>query len=80
MIEQAGGGPSASIIEVGDGESTLVDDLLALGLLPLTVLDISQAAIAETKNRLGDEAECVRWVDRLETAKSCHEGVDLTGR
>lgn len=62
MIEQAGGGPSASIIDVGAGESTLVDDLLARGYSHLTVLDISQAAIAVTKNRLGDEAQRVRWM------------------
>lgn len=62
LIEQAGAGPSASIIDVGAGESTLVDDLLARGYPNLTVLDISQAAIAASRKRLGDTAEHVRWL------------------
>ena len=39
-----------------------MDDLLARGYSHLTVLDISQAAVAATKNRLEDKAESVRWV------------------
>ena len=62
LIEQAGAGPSASIIDVGAGESTLVDDLLARGYSNLSVLDISQAAIAASRKRLGDAAERVRWL------------------
>jgi SAM-dependent methyltransferase len=62
LIEQTGAGPSASIIDVGAGESTLVDDLLARGYSNLTVLDISQAAIAASRKRLGDAAERVRWL------------------
>jgi len=61
LIEQAGAGPSASIIDVGAGESTLVDDLLARGYVNLTVLDISQAAIAATRKRLSDVAKRVHW-------------------
>ena len=62
LIQQTGAGPSASIIDVGAGESTLVDDLLARGYCNLTVLDISQAAIAACKRRLDDAAERVRWL------------------
>lgn len=61
LIEQAGAGPSASIIDVGAGESTLVDDLLARGYSNLTALDISEAAISATRKRLGDRAQRVRW-------------------
>jgi hypothetical protein len=61
-IEQAGAGQSASIINVGAGESTLVDDLLARGYSRLTVLDISQAAIAASGMRPGDAAERDRWL------------------
>ena len=53
LIERAAGGRSASIIDVGGGESTLVDDLLACGYQNVTVLDISQTAIDVTKKRLG---------------------------
>ena len=62
LIEQAAAGVSASIIDIGAGESTLVDDLLARGYADLTVLDISQTAIAASKKRLGDAAERVRWL------------------
>src|SRR5215472_881130 len=53
---------SASIIDIGGGESTLVDDLLLRGYRELTVLDVSQTAIEVTKNRLGAAAEQVRWL------------------
>ena len=45
LIAQVAGGPAASIIDVGGGASTLVDDLLARGYRRLTVLDISPAAL-----------------------------------
>jgi 2-polyprenyl-3-methyl-5-hydroxy-6-metoxy-1,4-benzoquinol methylase len=53
---------SASIIDVGGGESTLVDDLLARGFQNMTVLDVSQAAIEATKKRLGQAADRVHWL------------------
>jgi SAM-dependent methyltransferase len=62
LIEETGAGPSASIIDVGAGESTLVDDLVARGYSNLTVLDISQAAVAASRKRLGDAAERVHWL------------------
>jgi SAM-dependent methyltransferase len=62
LIERVGAGPSASIIDVGGGESTLVDDLLARGYSNLAVLDISQVAIAASKKRLGGTAERVHWL------------------
>jgi SAM-dependent methyltransferase len=61
LIERVGDGPSASIIDVGGGESTLVDDLLVRGYSDLTVLDISQAAVEATRKRLGDSADRVQW-------------------
>jgi SAM-dependent methyltransferase len=62
LIARAAGNHSASIIDVGGGESTLVDDLLARGFLKLTVLDVSQTAIDVTKKRLGEMAQQVRWI------------------
>jgi len=61
LIEQAAAGHSASIIDVGGGESTLVDDLLAKGYENITVLDISQTAIDANRKRLGNAAEAVHW-------------------
>ncbi len=62
LIERAAESRSASIIDIGGGESTLVDDLLLRGYKNLTVLDVSQTAIEVTKKRLGQAAEQVRWL------------------
>lgn len=62
LIEEAGRGVSASIIDVGGGESSLVDDLLARGYQNITVLDISHTAIEVTKKRLKEAADRVRWI------------------
>ena len=62
LIERGAAGYSASIIDVGGGESTLVDDLLARGYENITVLDVSQTAIDVTKKRLGSEAEQINWL------------------
>ncbi len=53
---------AASIIDVGGGQSTLVDDLLAIGHRALTVLDLASAAIEKSQERLGPAAESVVWL------------------
>ena len=53
LVERATHSHSASIIDIGAGESTLVDDLLARGFKNVTVLDVSQTALNVTKKRLG---------------------------
>jgi len=62
LIERAVDARSASIIDVGGGESTLVDDLLLRGYQNITIFDVSQTAIDLTKSRLGLAAEQVRWL------------------
>lgn len=52
----------AAIVDVGGGESTLVDDLLASGYRNLTVLDISSTALEATRRRLGAPGESVKWI------------------
>ena len=52
-----------AIIDVGGGASTLVDDLLDAGYDDLTVLDLSGAALAVARARLGTRANTVRWVE-----------------
>jgi 2-polyprenyl-3-methyl-5-hydroxy-6-metoxy-1,4-benzoquinol methylase len=56
LIKRAAGDRTSSIIDVGGGESTLVDDLLEQGFQNITVLDVSQAAIEVNKARLGERA------------------------
>ena len=62
LIERATDVRIASVIDIGSGESTLVDDLLLRGCGNVTVLDVSQTAIDVTKKRLGAAAEKVRWI------------------
>lgn len=62
LIERAAAGLLASIIDVGGGESTLVDDMLARSYQNVTVLDISQTAIDATKKRLKELAGRVTWI------------------
>ena len=62
LIEHCAAGASASIIDVGAGESTLVDDLVGRGYREITVLDVSKTAIEATKQRLGRSAEYVHWM------------------
>jgi 2-polyprenyl-3-methyl-5-hydroxy-6-metoxy-1,4-benzoquinol methylase len=52
----------ASIIDVGGGASTLIDDLLQRRYRNLTVLDISQEALHLAQTRLGKAAESVHWL------------------
>ncbi len=54
---------SAHIIDVGGGASTLVDDLLAQGYSDVSVLDLSAYALQVAKERLGDTAHRVQWIE-----------------
>lgn len=62
LIESVAPGRDASIIDVGGGASRLVDALLARGFHDLTVLDLSEAALASARERIGAAGEAVRWV------------------
>ena len=62
LIEQATPDRDSAIIDIGAGEATLVDDLLAHGYNKLSVLDISQAAIDVVKQRLGAAASKITWL------------------
>lgn len=63
LLEQLGLAPASAIIDVGGGASTLVDALLERGVGSITVLDISGAALAHTKARLGARATSVQWIE-----------------
>jgi ubiquinone/menaquinone biosynthesis C-methylase UbiE len=63
MILQTGVPKYASIIDVGGGSSTLVDDLLDHGFSDISVLDISGSAIAASKERLGACGSQVHWIE-----------------
>lgn len=60
-LQRAAPAKSARIIDVGGGESTLVDDLLTEGYVDLTVLDISATALDVARQRVGAFAKHVVW-------------------
>lgn len=53
----------ASIIDIGGGASTLVDDLLMNGYQHISVLDLSGAALEKAAGRLGEESRKVHWME-----------------
>ncbi len=62
MIGDTGVSKDAAVIDVGGGNSTLVDDLLDRGFSEVTVLDISDTALAASRARLGQKANRVEWI------------------
>lgn len=53
---------TAKIIDIGGGDSKLVDHLLDEGFENITVLDISATALDKAKARLGERANRVNWI------------------
>ena len=62
LITQIALAPAAHILDVGGGASTLVDALLTSGYTALSVLDLSAAALAYSRERLGTAADGVTWL------------------
>jgi SAM-dependent methyltransferase len=62
LIELTGLSEEAAIIDIGGGASRLVDELLARTFRRLTVLDLSGAALAAARERLGNRGSDVQWV------------------
>jgi SAM-dependent methyltransferase len=62
LIDATGVAKGASILDIGGGASRLVDALLEQGFESLTVLDLSEKALATTRARLGRKAANVRWI------------------
>jgi SAM-dependent methyltransferase len=62
MIRSAAPVLSVPLIDVGSGASRLLDELLIAGYSDLTMLDISEVALARTQNRIGVDAINVAWI------------------
>lgn len=62
LIEKLNLPKDAKIIDIGGGDSYLMDSLLDLGYTNLYLLDISSKAIERIKNRLGANAENVTFI------------------
>ncbi len=63
LISRVGSDFTIPIIDVGGGASVLVDDLLHASYSNITVLDLSGAAIATARARLGADATRVQWLE-----------------
>jgi SAM-dependent methyltransferase len=62
LIRATGVKDTALIIDIGGGASRLVDTLLDEGFKTVTVLDLSEKALAATRARLGERSSHVQWV------------------
>ncbi len=62
LIRATGVPTEAPIIDIGAGVSSLVDVLRNSDYSNITVMDIANAAIAESRARLGDAASSIKWV------------------
>ncbi len=62
LVRRAAPEHTASVIDIGGGASTLPDSLLQAGYIDVTILDISQAALARSQARMGKTANHVTWL------------------
>ena len=62
FIRETNLGKTAKIIDIGGGDSKLVDFLMEEGYESITVLDISEKALERAKKRLGKNAEKINWI------------------
>src|ERR1041385_3741274 len=62
LIRATGVKAGGSIIDIGGGASRLVDALLDAGFEAVTILDLSEKALATSKTRLGERSAKVKWV------------------
>jgi SAM-dependent methyltransferase len=62
LLDLADVADTDSIIDIGAGASRLVDALVARGFADVTVLDVSDAGLAQARRRLGGSAVQVQWV------------------
>jgi trans-aconitate methyltransferase len=62
LIALVGAMQDSAIIDIGGGASRLVDHLVSLGYQDLTVLDLSAAALASARSRIGGRADRVTWI------------------
>ena len=69
MLEISGLTKNSCVIDVGAGDSRLVDQLVARGLTCIAVLDVSEAALLRAQTRLGEISNALTWIAADVTAE-----------
>jgi ubiquinone/menaquinone biosynthesis C-methylase UbiE len=77
LIRTTGIDGGASIVDIGGGTSRLVDGLLDAGFEAITILDLSEKALATSRSRLGHRSAKVNWIAADVTAWQPSETYDL---
>lgn len=62
LIAELGLEPTDSIIDIGGGDSRLVDHLLAKGFRNISLLDISSTALDKARARLNENIDFVKFI------------------
>lgn len=61
VVKKTANSQSDSIIDIGGGNSNLASELMKLNFLDISVLDISEASLNRTKEKLGEKAKNINW-------------------
>ena len=77
MIEAAGLARDTCVIDVGGGDSHLVDVLVERGLTCIAVLDVAAASLAHARSRLDANASTVHWIEADVTSEWTWKPVDI---
>jgi SAM-dependent methyltransferase len=77
MLDAAGMTPESCVLDVGGGDSHLVDVLAARGLDCLAVLDVSGAALDRARARLGPAAHTPVWIEADVTREWSLDPMDI---
>lgn len=77
LIAELNVSPDAPIIDIGGGDSRLVDHLLAQGFKHISVLDISAEALERAKSRLADHGKLVTFIASDVTKFNCEKKYKL---
>lgn len=64
LIDACGLPSTVGVLDVGGGTSRLVDFLLERGYHDLTVLDVSQEALRQARQRVGADRDEVQWLQQ----------------
>lgn len=77
LIDAIGWTTRSCVLDVGGGESRLVDALVERGVTCIAVLDIAREALLRAQRRLGEKAADVAWIQTDVTGMWSWKDVDI---